>query len=341
MEKTVCPITGFLHATRLPSSGDYTHILCEPLGGDYRVSGTAEQMVVDLSPQAKAKLASWIVDQNRLGSAPMVTSSGLLEIIGRPRSGVIERVHRLYRFFGQALVGIGNSIPFTATYMSGDKHNLAATSNRVSARAWTESTSEEELDALVDYAVAGKHLKEGAYSGTLMLTIDGWSMLEQLNNSDASSAQAFVAMWFGPEVSNAYTNGIAPAIRDAGYIPMRIDKKEYASRIDDEIIAEIRRSRFVVADFTCGLAKDANGEVVLDTRGDPTAIHRGGVYYEAGFAQGLGIPVIWMCREDHINYVHLDTRQFNHITWTDAVDLRQKLKNRIGAVLGDGPNASP
>jgi hypothetical protein len=329
MEKTACPITGFLDATRLPSNGDYTHILCEPLGGDYRLSGTAQQMVGELSLPARAKLASWIVDQNRLGSAPTLTSSGLLEIIGSPRAGVIERVHRLYRFLGQALGSIGNSIPFSTTYMSGDKHNLQAVGNRVSARAWTESFSDEELDELVEYAVSQKHVKEGPFAATLMLTIDGWSTLEQLNNSDAATAQAFVAMWFGPEVSAAYADGIAPAIRDAGYIPMRIDQKEHSNRIDDEIIAEIRRSRFVVADFTCG---------VVDDGGKPVAIPRGGVYYEAGFAQGLGIPVIWMCREDHINHVHFDTRQFNHITWTDATDLREKLKNRIGAVLGDGPH---
>ncbi len=74
--------------------------------------------------------------------------------------------------------------------------------------------------------------------------------------------------------------------------------------------------------------------VVLDKKGDPTPLPRGGVYYEAGFAQGLGIPVIWTVKADHIDHVHFDTRQFNHITWTDAADLREKLKNRIGAVLG-------
>lgn len=213
--------------------------------------------------------------------------------------------------------------------ISGDKHNAEAKGNRVAALAWTESISVAELDALIDYGAAQKRLKIEAYSGTLALTIDGWSTLEQLNKSDAMSSQAFVAMWFGPEVSSAYEEGIATAIRDAGYVSMRIDQKEHANRIDDEIIAEIRRSRFVVADFTCGTVADGDKAV---------AIPRGGVYYEAGFAQGLGIPVIWMCRQDHIDHVHFDTRQFNHITWTDAADLRVKLKNRIGAVLGDGPH---
>ncbi|MGO4195686.1 hypothetical protein AB4Z13_10000, partial [Rhizobium sp. YAF28] len=112
---------------------------------------------------------------------------------------------------------------------------------------------------------------------------------------------------------------------------LTIDQKEHSNKIDDEIIAEIRRSKFLIADFTCGLV--GSGEGI-------TAIPRGGVYYEAGFAQGLGIPVIWCCREDHINHVHFDTRQFNHITWKTPEELREKLKNRISAVLGDGPLVS-
>ncbi|PZM10165.1 nucleoside 2-deoxyribosyltransferase [Rhizobium tubonense] len=162
----------------------------------------------------------------------------------------------------------------------------------------------------------------------ISLTFDGYSHLEQLKANPRASLQAFVAMWFGIEVAEAYKNGIGPAIIDAGYRPMRIDQKEHNNKIDDEIIAEIRRSRFVVADFTCGLVFSERTQ---------TAIPRGGVYYEAGFAQGLGIPVIWTCREDHIEHVHFDTRQFNHITWKTPEELREKLKNRIGAVIGDGP----
>ena len=327
-----CPVTGYARATQISSTGDYQRFLCEPLGGEYKLSGSSVQSVTEISAPAKAKLASWIVDQIRLGAAPNITSKVLQLVIAQPRSGVMQRVHRLYRFLGHALVSIDRSIPISSNMMSGDKHNLEAETNRVAARAWTESASDDELEALIDYGVAQNYLKQGAYSSTLMLTVDGWSMLEQLNRKDSILDQAFVAMWFGPEVSSAYHDGIAPAIRDAGYVPMRIDQKEHANRIDDEIIAEIRRSRFVVADFTCG---------VVDDGGMPVAIPRGGVYYEAGFAQGLGIPVIWMCREDHIDHVHFDTRQFNHITWTDAADLKDKLKKRIGAVLGDGPRIVP
>jgi hypothetical protein len=101
---------------------------------------------------------------------------------------------------------------------------------------------------------------------------------------------------------------------------IRIDKKEHNNKIDDEILAEIRRSRFLIADFTC----------------EPKNV-RGGVYYEAGFAQGLGIPVIWTCRETSLADLHFDTRQYSHIVWKTPADLFTQLKNRIGATIGDGP----
>lgn len=86
------------------------------------------------------------------------------------------------------------------------------------------------------------------------------------------------------------------------------------------MIAEIRRSRFLVADFTHG----AEGA-------------RGGVYYEAGFAQGLGLPVIFTVREDMIGAVHFDTRQYPHVLWKTPGDLRTQLTSRIAATIGYGP----
>lgn len=91
-----------------------------------------------------------------------------------------------------------------------------------------------------------------------------------------------------------------------------MDLKEHNQKICDAIIAEIRKSRFLVADFTG---------------------HRGGVYFEAGYALGLGIPVIWTCREDDLEKTHFDTRQYNHVVWKDEKDLFEKLKRRIEATV--------
>lgn len=133
---------------------------------------------------------------------------------------------------------------------------------------------------------------------------------------DEISSVCFCAMWFNPEVATLWTSVIAPATRLAGYEPLRIDGKQHNGKIDDEIMASIRASRFVVADFTG---------------------NRGGVYYEAGFAHGLGLPVIFMCREG--DELHFDIRQYNCIFWKpDALEeAQQRLKNRILATLGQGP----
>lgn len=65
--------------------------------------------------------------------------------------------------------------------------------------------------------------------------------------------------------------------------------------------------------------------------------NRNGVYFEAGFAMGLGIPVIWTCRKDHIDNVHFDTRQYNHIVWETPEELREKLTYRIEATIPNRP----
>ena len=127
-------------------------------------------------------------------------------------------------------------------------------------------------------------------------------------------------MWFHESMEEAFEKGIQPAILDTGYKPLRIDQKEHVNKIDDEIIAELRRSRFIVADFTHGKSGA-----------------RGGVYYEAGFAHGLNLPVIFTCRKDAVDTLHFDTNHYSHIVWTDPEDLREKLKNRILAVIGEGP----
>ncbi len=189
--------------------------------------------------------------------------------------------------------------------------------------AWSESTRGDEIEYLLRY-LENQGWLEGTISTNqdkqFTLTVEGYAHLEELDHTVTVSSKAFVAMWFDDSMVDAWEQGIDPAVKDAGYEAMRIDWKEHVNRIDDEIIAEIRRARFLVADFT-------QGEV------GP----RGGVYYEAGFAYGLDIPVIFTCRKDALEKIHFDTRQYNHIVWETPEELRDKLAKRIGAVIGDGP----
>jgi nucleoside 2-deoxyribosyltransferase len=84
-----------------------------------------------------------------------------------------------------------------------------------------------------------------------------------------------------------------------------------------KILTEISESKFVVAEFTG---------------------HRNGVYFEAGYARGLGIPVIWVCRQDVMKDAHFDTNHFNHLTWSAESPLMGRLVSRIVATIGPGPH---
>ena len=190
--------------------------------------------------------------------------------------------------------------------------------------AWIEAHADRELTGLVALLEeSGLLRRDGA---NIYTTAKGFERMEDLRRGAIASNQAFVAMWFGDEMSEVYEQAIEPAITEAGFRSMRIDRKEHVNKIDDEIIAEIKRSRFVVADFTCG---------IIQADGRKVSIPRGGVYYEAGFAQGMAIPVIWTVRNDQIAEVHFDIRQFNHIAWTDYEDLKRRLVNRIRALFAD------
>lgn len=106
----------------------------------------------------------------------------------------------------------------------------------------------------------------------MTISIDGLRRIDELRTVVTDSRQVFVAMWFDPSLDTAWADGFKPGIESHGYFnAVRVDGIEHNGKIDDKIVAEIRRSGLMVADLT--------GE-------------RGGVYYEAGLAMGLGIPVI-------------------------------------------------
>lgn len=195
-------------------------------------------------------------------------------------------------------------------------------------QAASSSLTRPEAAAVMRFAIDEGLLKANTSSGGALrgveISFKGHRYLDDLAGTNRDSRSAFVAMWFDPSMDAVWREGIQPAIIGAGYDPVRLDEHEHANDVNDEIIAQIRRSRFLVADFTCPAGAEG-------------ALARGGVYFEAGFAQGLGIPVVWTCRKDCVELAHFDVRQFNFIDWETPEELRGRLASRISAVIGDGP----
>jgi hypothetical protein len=152
-----------------------------------------------------------------------------------------------------------------------------------------------------------------AQDSSYELTVKGLWEIEKAKQVTPDSVDCFIAMKFGDELlDNAFKQSISPAITDAGYRPVQMAYLEHNNTIMDEMIACIRKSRFMVADLT---------------------YQNQNVYFEAGFAQGLGIPVIFTCHEDSVDKIMFDTQHSNQIRWTQFDELRIKLRNRILATI--------
>lgn len=177
--------------------------------------------------------------------------------------------------------------------------------------------TDNELHALIRMAKdQGGYLTTGSINDPILLTMSGWRRVEELLKVKRDSSQAFVAMSFNKDLYEVWRNGFYPALNEVGYDPIRVDSEQTNHNINNKIVADIRKSGLVVADFT----GQSNG-----------------VYFEAGLAEGLGIDVIYSVRDTDINNLHFDTRQYNHIVWADLSDLRRQLVDRVEATLPNRP----
>lgn len=157
--------------------------------------------------------------------------------------------------------------------------------------------------------------------GTVRLTYRGWASFEELSRGRLSSHIAFMAMKFGDtELDAFYSDYLKSAVKDTGFQLKRLDEGQPAGLIDDRLRVEIRQARFLIADLTH---------------------HNNGAYWEAGFAEGLGKPVIYMCRSDVFNdpssRPHFDTNHHLTVVWTPGEEgaAVQRLKDTIRATLPD------
>lgn len=320
-----CPIWG-TPARHFPRTGDGVTVESARAGGRYYVSGTDEALLKDADEHLRLRLTRWLVKQRALGNdCPSVLPTTLDEVKNSPGSAVVDRADGILRFLEGRTETLGAQVEFRLQNWPQERHD-DLTAVYFGLLAHSECVGEYDLDFLLDYLRERGFIRRDGINNleqACTLTVHGYSRLTDLDSVQSTSKRAFVAMWFDDSMDEAWQHGFEVAIQDAGYEPVRIDQKEHVNRIDDEIVAEIRRSRFLVADFT---------------HGEEGA--RGGVYYEAGFAHGLNIPVIFCCRKAEFGSVHFDTRQYNHIVWETPEELHRRLLARISAVIGDGPNRS-
>lgn len=294
----VCPIclddeaTNGLH-NALPPARKIVCVRC----GIFGISQETIEDAESLDNADRWRISAWICEY----SPQLVRCGDIEQALKAPVPGLIHRANRMLKTVNKLYPHGGDFLP-SQVYTK--LTSVGWNRNEGHARFMLEEVLLRELGFLIERT-----------SGTYRLTAKGLLHLEGAPNSE--SVIGFCAMWFNPSVRFIYDDAIAPAIRAAGYEPLRIDGKEHNKRIDDEIVAAIRSARFLVADLTG---------------------HRGGVYYEAGLAHGLELEVIFTCREKRAT--HFDIRQYNTIYWTpdQMPDFKQRIEKRIlASSIGRGP----
>lgn len=289
----------------------YHNVDCETCGS-YSISDVARDFLFEDKNilEHKVKISSYLRGRNikHLDKIAVVVQ----DMSGQPvpRVTVAEIVksfpERLADRIDKALLNLA-----TMSKFAGDKVRLDQKDYPV---FYPDSSELNATFFVMEQLISGDLVKGfQGFSTELIVASKGWNRVAELQRTEKKDVkQGFVAMWFDKSMDLVWENAIEKAIRDAGFFPRRVDNKEHNNKICDEIIAEIRRSKFVVCDFT--------GQ-------------RGGVYFEAGFALGLDIPVIWTCKSDEVDKLHFDTRQYNHIVWDNEADLYTKLLNRVKATI--------
>ncbi len=308
---TACPVCLTEGAER--RAGDTVEVRCPNCGRHrFTASAAATLAAQDLAAGDRARLAHAVVklpDGSRIGSRLL---HDLLDAAPLPPAA--EQIDNLL-------------LHLAVTQRPGERRHLLARD----LVAVVGAVTVDETRWVMDEALAAGWLRapdrittspEGWLLEDATLSATGWQRHAELMRQGAKSRHAFMAMKFGDAGLDALVRDhLRPAVAATGFeLRAANDRQQTAGSIDNRMRVEIRTSRFVLCDLTHG---------------------NRGAYWEAGFAEGLGRPVFYLCRQDVLQSPdaearpHFDTAHQLIIGWDPAAPSRamQALKDAIRATL--------
>jgi nucleoside 2-deoxyribosyltransferase len=305
--KKICPICKLQNQdVREANSGEKLTYKCARCG-NFKISHSAE--LTAKKKNSGPKISGWIRNLCELGmDTPEINTKILAEIeLSIPDYNPSDKQYLFLRNISRKSKYPGDSVSIFPEL----DYPLA----------WASAPEEilfyirflVERDLLVWTGDREDSMARGAESVSVAVSPYGWKYLDEYEQRAIELSQAYVAMSFSPSMKAVWEKAIKPAINDAGYKACCVDVEKHRDKINAKIIAEIRNSLFVVAEVT---------------------EHQRVVYFEAGYAIGRNLPVIWCVPKDNLKNVHFDTRQYNHVVWETPKELKEKLYDVICAVVG-------
>ena len=156
------------------------------------------------------------------------------------------------------------------------------------------------------------------------LTLEGWESYEREKRGSFSGDYGFLAMQFDdPELDTFVEEVVKPAVKDTGYRLVHMRDAGRAGVIDNIMRIQIRDAAFVISDLTHD---------------------NSGAYWESGYAEGLGKPVIYICEKAKFKEraTHFDTNHCTTVLWcrSDDEGFRKELIATLRRSLEDETDAS-
>jgi nucleoside 2-deoxyribosyltransferase len=192
---------------------------------------------------------------------------------------------------------IGEHVQKTGEQIEGLPPEFSAQIGATSRQSAVTLIFELEERGLVRVMDATTH---GKYDVTdLDLTLAGWEAFQSEQAGQKTAGYGFLAMKFDDQQLEILTqNHLKPAIKNLGF--ELVDMRDVAQ---PGIIDNIMRMRI----------RDANFIIVDLTHDNP------GAYWEAGYAEGLGKPVLYICEKNKFSFQkpHFDVNHCTTVMWTN------------------------
>lgn len=306
-----CPVCGTAHQRVVKLAGTDLRVACANCG-DHDFDHSAVERAAGLFALDRACLAHAL---RRIDAGRRINGRFVRELIAATTlPPAEEQLDNLL-------------LHLAATLRPGEARTLYAHTLKATVGATDTNEARWVLDEAqrAGWIVAPQGSRPSAYGWALedaTLTLAGWQRHAELLRSGAKSRHAFMAMKFGDaELDVLYRDHLEPAVALTGFDLRRTsDDHKTAGNIVNRMRVELRTSRFVVCDLTHG---------------------NRGAYWEAGFAEGLGRPVFYVCRRDKLDSTdrdtrpHFDTAQQLIIGWdpADPAPAMRELKDAIRATL--------
>ena len=257
---------------------------------------------------ASAKISHAIRTMQHNTKRVEIYTNTIDEILKRPLPSPREQADFLIRWLAENTDGIGEKVR-----LNSDTHSAVI-------GAKTPDGFTLILDYLFDEGlITGISPEEIGKPGiaNATLTIEGWDYYDKLSKGEVSYRKAFMALKFGDnDLDKVFENVFKPCVIQAGFDLFRLDDVPIAGLIDDKLRVEIQASDFLIADLT---------------HDNP------GAYWEAGYAEGLGKPVIYTCEKGKFekDKTHFDTNHHLTIPWdkTSPEKAGEHLKATIRTTL--------